>query len=54
MQEIQHISEPQEIHFFVDEGKLMGFIISKHGICIEPYRTESITKIPPPHKKKTM
>jgi hypothetical protein len=38
----------------VDEGKLMGFIVSKHGMWIEPDRTEVIAKIPPPHNKKSM
>jgi hypothetical protein len=42
---------PQKNVFAVDEGRLLGFIVSKHGMNIEPKRTEVITKIPPPHNK---
>jgi len=38
----------------LDEDKLMGFIVSKHGMQIEPDRTEAINNIPPPHNKKSM
>jgi hypothetical protein len=34
--------------------ELLGFIVSKHGMRIEPERTEAIAKIPPPHNKKLM
>jgi hypothetical protein len=42
---------PKKYVFVVDKGILLGFIISKHGIEIEPKRTKAISKIPPPHKK---
>jgi hypothetical protein len=45
---------PKKYVFVVDEGKLLGFIVSKHGMKIEPERTEAIAKIPPPHNKKSM
>jgi len=45
---------PKKIVFAVDEGKLFGFIVSKHGMKIEPERTETISKIPPPNNKKSM
>jgi hypothetical protein len=32
---------PKKYVFAVDEGKLLGFIVSKHGMKIEPERTES-------------
>jgi hypothetical protein len=38
---------PKKFFFVVDEGKLLGFIVSKHGIRIEPERTKAIAKIPP-------
>jgi hypothetical protein len=37
---------PKNMYFVVDEGRLLGFIISKEGMMIEPERTESISKIP--------
>jgi hypothetical protein len=45
---------PKKIVFTVDEGRLLGFIVSKHGMKIEPKRNETFSKIPPPHKKKYM
>jgi hypothetical protein len=45
---------PKKYVFVVDEGRLLGFIVSKEGMMIEPERTESISKIPPPHNKKSM
>lgn len=35
--------------FGVTEGKLLGHIISKDGIKIDPERVEAIQKIPLPH-----
>jgi hypothetical protein len=38
---------PKKSIFVVDEGKLLGFIISKHGMWIEPERTEvSLRSLP--------
>jgi len=45
---------PKKSIFSIDEGKLLGFIVSKHVMKIEPERTEAISKIPPPHNKKSM
>jgi hypothetical protein len=45
------LNPPQKKIRFVDEGRLLGFIVSKHGMRIEPERAEAIAKIPPPHKK---
>jgi hypothetical protein len=42
---------PKKSIFTMNEGKLLGFIVSKHGMWIEPKRTKAITKIPPPHNK---
>ena len=38
----------------MDEGRFMGFIISKHGMQVEHERTKVISKIHPSHKKKAM
>jgi hypothetical protein len=45
---------PKDSVFVVDEGKMLGFIVSKEGIMIEPERIEAISKIPPPYNKKSM
>jgi hypothetical protein len=34
---------PKKLFFFVTEGKLLGFIVSKHGIMIEPERKSHLT-----------
>ena len=40
--------------FAVTEGKLLGHIVSKIGITIDPERIKAIGKIPLPHNKKGM
>jgi hypothetical protein len=43
---------PQKSHFGMQEGKLLGHIISKEGIKIDPNRVEGILKIGTPRSKK--
>ena len=43
---------PKKILFSMDEGKLLGHIISKEGICIDPAQVEAIQKIDFPRSKK--
>jgi hypothetical protein len=38
----------------VEQGKLLGFIVSKDGMIIDPERTQAIAKLPPPSSKKAM
>jgi hypothetical protein len=45
---------PKKMVFAVDEGILLGFIVSKHGMRIDPERTEEISKNTPPHNKNSM
>ena len=40
--------------FIVTEGKLLGHIISKKGISIDPERIKAIERITLPHNKKGM
>ena len=40
--------------FVVTEGKLLGHMVSKKGISIDPERIKSIEQIPLPHNKKGM
>ena len=43
---------PKKSHFALEEGKLLGHIISKDGIRIDPTRVEAIAQIPLPRNKK--
>eukprot|EP00253_Pinus_taeda_P004101 PITA_04101 len=45
---------PAKYVFGVTEGKLLGHIISKDGIEIDPERVEAIQKIPLPHNLKPL
>ena len=45
---------PKKFFFALSEGKLLGFIVSKSGIHIDPDRIKEISKIPLPHNKKAM
>ena len=43
---------PKKSHFAMEEGNLLGRIISKRGIKIDPDRVEAIQKIGLPRNKK--
>jgi hypothetical protein len=43
---------PEKSNFGMEEGKLLGHIISKEGIKIDPNRVEEILKIGTPRSKK--
>jgi hypothetical protein len=45
---------PKKSLFCATEGKLLGFVVSKEGMMIDPERVEVISKLPPPHNKKSM
>ena len=45
---------PKKCVFAVTEGKLLGHIVSKKGISIDPERIKAIEQIPLPHNKKGM
>ena len=45
---------PKKCVFAVTEGKLLGHVVSKKGISIDPERIKSIEQIPLPHNKKGM
>jgi hypothetical protein len=40
--------------FAVEQGKLLGFIVSSEGMIIDPEKTQFILKLPPPSSKKSM
>ena len=43
---------PRKSHFFMQEGKLIGHIVSADGIKIDPERVKAILKITIPRNKK--
>jgi hypothetical protein len=45
---------PKKSIFVVEQGKLLGFIVSSEGMIIDPKRTQVIVKLPPPTSKKSM
>jgi len=42
---------PKKSIFALQEGKLLGFVVSKEGITIDPARLKITSKIPLPHNK---
>jgi len=45
---------PKKSVFVVEQGKVLGFIISNEGMIVDPERTQVISKLPPPSSKKSM
>jgi hypothetical protein len=45
---------PKKTIFGVEEGKMLGHIISQVGMHIDPKRIKAITQLPLPHNKKAM
>ena len=43
---------PKKCVFAVTEGKLLGHIVSKKVISIDPERIKAIEQIPLPHRKR--
>ena len=43
---------PKKSVFAVHEGKLLGYIVSKHGTTIDPERVQAILELPLPSHKK--
>lgn len=43
---------PKKYFFSLEEGKLLGHIVSNQGVKIDPARVEAIQKIPLPRSKK--
>jgi hypothetical protein len=45
---------PKKSVFAVEQGKLLGFIVSKDGMIIDPERIQAIANLPPPSSKNAM
>ncbi|KAH9291168.1 hypothetical protein KI387_043635, partial [Taxus chinensis] len=45
---------PKKSIFSVHEGKLLGHIVSKQGLAIDPFRIEAISQLSLPHHKKAL
>jgi hypothetical protein len=39
---------PHKCVFCVESGRLLGFIVSTHGIRVDPLKVEAILNLPPP------
>jgi hypothetical protein len=39
---------PHKCVFCVESGRLLGFIVSRHGIWVDPIKVEAILNLPPP------
>ena len=40
---------PHKCVFYVDLGRLLGFIVTNKGIQVDPLKVEAIVNLPPPH-----
>eukprot|EP00253_Pinus_taeda_P036305 PITA_36305 len=40
--------KPHEYVFCIETGWLLGFVVSKAGICVDPSKVEAVVKLPPP------
>ena len=40
---------PHKCVFCVESGRLLGFIVSRRGIQVDPLKVEAIVNLPPPH-----
>ena len=40
---------PLKCNFCVVAGRLLGFIVSKHRIMVDPFKVEAILQLSPPH-----
>ena len=45
---------PKKSFFSLNQGKLLGFIVSKDGIYIDPHMIKEISETPFPHNKKSI
>ena len=52
MHKVWYIIKSKEVQFALEEGKLLGHIISKDGIKKDPQRVDAIQKIAIPRTKK--
>ena len=40
---------PHKCIFYLDLGRMLGFIVSNKGIQVDPLKVEAIVNMPPPH-----
>jgi len=46
---LQHTFEPQKCIFSIELGRLLGFVVSKYGVRVDPLKYKSILALPPPN-----
>jgi hypothetical protein len=44
---------PHKCIFCIRSGHLLGFIVSEHGIMVDPMKVEAILRLPPPQYSTT-
>jgi hypothetical protein len=44
---LSHSVEPSQVHLYVRSGRLLGFLVSEHGIMVDPMKVEAILRLPP-------
>ena len=54
LNDVENLEYPKKTIFVVSEGILLGCVVSKHEIMIDPKRTQAISKITYPSSKKSM
>ena len=52
LRKYQHKLNPTKCAFGVPSGKLLGFMVSRHGIEIDPGKIKAITEMPTPTTEK--
>ena len=52
MREYKLMLKPQKCTFAILSGKLLGFIISRRGIEVDPKKVLVIVNLPPPRNLK--
>jgi hypothetical protein len=54
MSPVQYPLEPPQVHILHHCRCLLGFIVSQHGIMVDPLKVQAITKIPPPRNLRQL
>ena len=45
---------PHNCVFCISAGRLLGFIVSQQGICVDPLNVQAIKEVPPPRTLKQL
>ena len=45
---------PHKCVFYIETGRLLGFLVSKFGVRVDPSKVEAIIKLPPPSRLRQL